>query len=253
MQLIKRIAIFVFSIYGFFIFVLIMLLLLPFFIIALLLPHPLGGNIVYKLAYIWALLFFFFTGISYREVYKYKPRKNQSYIFVTNHISYMDIPMMILATRRFPVRILAKSEMGSIPIFGFIYNKGAITVNRKNAEDRRVSIEKLMNALSKKISILICPEGTFNMTEKPLKSFYDGAFRIAVDLKIPILPVIFPDTYDRLNYKTIFSLNPGKCRAIFLDPVQAQGENELEVQRLKLEVYSKMEKEILKLKVNWIR
>lgn len=108
-----------------------------------------------------------------------------------------------------------------------------------------------METLQKKISILICPEGTFNMSGKPLKSFFDGAFRIADELQIPILPVIFPDTYDRLNYRSVFSLTPGRCRAVFLAPVEVGGTGARTMQQLKETVYLTMEEEILKLDVNW--
>lgn len=249
----KRLTIFVFSIYGFLIFVLLMFLLLPLFIIALIMPQPGGGNAVYKLAYLWAWLLFLFTGIRYRPVYKFIPDRSRSYVFVTNHISYLDIPMMILATKGFAVRILAKSEMGRVPIFGFIYNKGAITVKRNDAEDRKESVERLVDALSGGISILICPEGTFNMTKEPLKFFFDGAFRIAADLRCPVLPVIFPDTYNRMNYRSVFTLTPGRCRAVFLPPIEPESGAGDPIASLKNAVFAKMEEEIVGLRVDWIK
>lgn len=249
----KRIAIIVFSIYGFFIFIVLMVLLLPFFIVAFFLPRPWDGNAVYKISYVWALLFFFFTGIKYKHVQKCRLEKNHSYVFVTNHISYLDIPMMILATRDFSVRILGKAEMTRIPVFGFIYKTGAVTVKRDSPEDRKESIRKLKDFLKEKISILICPEGTFNMTGSPLKEFYDGAFRIAIELQEPIVPIIFPDTYDRLNYHSIFSLSPGICRAIILSPVSTIGMNENDIPELRRKIYSIMEKEVLQLNASWIK
>lgn len=249
MDFLKKCAVFLFSIYGFLLFVLIMLLLLPFFIIAFFLPGPANGNFVFAICRIWAKLFFLFTGIWYKEIRLTQLQKGTPYIFVSNHISYMDIPMMILSTQGKNIRILGKAEMGKIPIFGFIYKMGTVSVNRKNAEERQKSVDRLKFFLSKDVSVFICPEGTFNMTAKPLKEFYDGAFRIAEEMQTSIVPVIFPDTYDRLNYKSIFTLTPGKCRAVILPPLNPSG---LTVDELKQKVHHVMESEIKSLNTPWI-
>lgn len=161
--------------------------------------------------------------------------------------------MMILATKGFPVRILAKAEMGRIPVFGLIYRAGAVTVRRDNPQHRKESIRELKRFLSERISILICPEGTFNMTPRPLKDFYDGAFRIAVELNKPIVPIIFPDTYDRMNYRSVFSLTPGICRSVILPSISTDGLAEKDIPALKEKVYEVMEKEIKDLHVSWIK
>ncbi len=86
-----------------------------------------------------------------------------------------------------------------------------------NASNRARSVIKLKAVLKKNISVVIAPEGTFNMTDKPLKEFYDGAFRIAIETQTPIKPILFLDAYDRLNYKSIFSFTPGRSRAVYLE------------------------------------
>lgn len=252
MNFLRHTVRFLFSVYGFLVFVLVMFLLLPVFLIAFTFPQPRRGNAIFRIAYIWARSLFFLTGIRYEPVYRSRPQREECYIFVTNHISYMDIPMMILATRGFPVRILAKAEMGRIPVFGWIYKTGAVCVKRDNVENRKKSVAKLEDLLRNKISILISPEGTFNMTDKPLKDFFNGAFRIAVEIGEPVLPVIFPDTFDRLNYKSIFSLTPGRCRAVFLTPVYPVKTGGDGYEELKKIVYNRMEREITDLNVNWV-
>lgn len=249
MHFLKKWAIFLFSIYGFAMFVVLMLLLLPFFVIAFFLPSPSNGNMVFMLCRIWARIFFFITCIRYVALRKATLLKDQPYIFVSNHISYIDIPMMVLSTSGKNIRILGKAEMGKIPVFGFIYKMGTVSVNRKNPEERQKSVERLKFFLQKNVSIFICPEGTFNMTGKPLKEFYDGAFKIAVETSTPVVPIIFADTYSRLNFKSIFSLTPGKCRAIILPPVSAEG---MDVQELKEEVFDIMKTAIEKENAPWI-
>jgi 1-acyl-sn-glycerol-3-phosphate acyltransferase len=94
-----------------------------------------------------------------------------------------------------------------------------VSVDRSSLENRIASLRILRSILSKGISVLVFPEGTFNMTNEPLKDFYDGAFRLALETHTPIKPVLFLDTHDRMNYKTLFSLNPGRCRIVYLDEI----------------------------------
>ncbi|MCO6497638.1 MAG: 1-acyl-sn-glycerol-3-phosphate acyltransferase [Chitinophagaceae bacterium] len=243
----KKIITFLFSVYGFVIFLALMLILFPFFIIVSFFPFPADGNWVYKIARLWATLFFFFTGIRFLPVNKKYYSRDTTFIIVSNHISYMDIPMMLLATRWRTLRILGKAEMTKIPIFGFIYKSGAITIKRDNAEDRKASVEKMKQTAEEGISISIYPEGTFNQTDQPLKEFYDGAFRLAIELQLPILPVLFPDTSKRLNQHSIFSMTPGTCRAVFLPPISTTGLITDDIKTLKNRTHCLMSEELVKL------
>lgn len=161
--------------------------------------------------------------------------------------------MMMKAIRGQHIRILGKAEMTKIPVFGSIYKKGAVLVDRENPQKRLKSVKHLIYFLGKKISVFICPEGTFNMTNKPLKKFYDGAFRIAIETQKPIRPILFLDTYDRLNYESIFSLNPGKCRAVYLPATNTDGLTLKDVSYLKEKIYKQMEDGLIRYKASWIK
>lgn len=232
---------------------LVMLLLLPAFIFAFLQSGVKSGNMIYKISRFWADVFFFMTGIQHRNIYEEVHDRNAEYIFVSNHISYLDIPMMMKVIRGQHVRILGKSEMEKIPIFGSIYKRGAVTVNRENAEARSKSVRSLVGFIHQKISVFICPEGTFNMTHHPLKKFYDGAFKIAIETQKPIRPVLFLDTYDRLNYRSIFSLNPGKSRAVFLPQTFTEGLTLHDLASLKKKIFDQMEAALVKYNASWIK
>lgn len=251
MKFLQKALLFVFSIYGFAIFLLLMFLLLPFFIIAFLKKPVKGGNLVMKLARIWSRLFLFLTGIKTKKIYE-EMIDEKEYIFVTNHISYIDIPMMMVVTSGKNIRILGKAEMAKIPVFGSIYKRGTVTVNRDNPVARAKSVEKLKKFINKKISILICPEGTFNKTHEPLKFFYDGAFRIAIETQKTIKPILFPDTNDRLNNNSIFSLMPGKCRAIYLAETSTVGLTLDDISFLKEKIYRQMEEGLIRYNASWI-
>src|SRR5437763_5976163 len=148
---------------------------------------------------VWADIWFLLVFIKHSNIYLQPLSKGQSYIFVANHISYMD-SAIIPKIFRHPVRPLGKVEMAKIPIFGFIYKNVIVTIDRTNAINRARSVQILKSILRKGISILVFPEGTFNETGLPVKEFYDGAFRIAIETNTPIRPVLLLDTYCRMHY-----------------------------------------------------
>jgi 1-acyl-sn-glycerol-3-phosphate acyltransferase len=118
-------------------------------------------------------------------------------------------------------------------------------VDRNDPENRARSLRLLKSVLKKGISIMIFPEGTFNETGQPLKHFYDGAFRIAIETQTPIQPVLFLDTYARMHHKHIFSLNPGRSRSLFLDPIPVDGLTLADAKALKEKVFKIMEENLV--------
>jgi 1-acyl-sn-glycerol-3-phosphate acyltransferase len=230
-----------------------MFLLLPLFMVSFLSPEITGGNLLYKICRFWADAFFFLIMIQHKNIYEEKHDARRQYIFVSNHISYLDIPMMMKAIRHQHIRILGKAEMTKIPVFGYIYKRGAVLVDRESLVKRSESVKNLIYFLRRKISVFICPEGTFNTTHKPLNFFYGGAFKIAIETKKPIRPVLFLDTYDRLNYTSIFSLNPGKCRAVYLAETSTEHLTMSDLPALKEKIYRQMEDALIRYNATWIR
>lgn len=242
-----------FSVYGFAVFLLLMFLLFPLFIYSFLQKPIKGGNLIFKISRFWADAFFIMVGIRHWNIYEEAHDIKKEYIFVSNHISYLDIPMMMKVIRKQHIRILGKAEMSKIPIFGSIYKRGTVSVERESPAARAKSVKRLIMFIHKKISVFICPEGTFNMTHQPLKSFYDGAFKIAVETQKPIRPILFLDTYDRLNYKSIFSLNPGKCRGVYLAQTSTEGLSMKDVPFLKEKIFRQMEDALVRYEATWIQ
>jgi 1-acyl-sn-glycerol-3-phosphate acyltransferase len=188
--MIHRIYKIAFTIYGFIVFLLLMFILFPIIVLASLLGKVRGGNFIYSTCRLWGDIWFFILGIRHYNIYETKSHDGQQ-IYISNHISYFDIPVMFKAVRKNNIRILGKAEMAKIPVFGFIYKQAVVLVDRSNASKRAASIKILKSILNKNISIFICPEGTFNTTKKPLKDFYDGAFKIAIETQTPISPILF--------------------------------------------------------------
>ena len=208
----------IYCIYAFVLFVAIMLLIFPFVILSSFFGRIRGGNMILRLCSLWADLWFPLIFIRNKKIFEVPHDKSRSYIFVCNHISYLDAALIVKAFRQ-PIRPLGKVEMSKVPVFGFIYRNSIVAVDRSNAENRSKSVRILKSILNHKISVLVFPEGTFNTTTEPLKQFFDGAFRVAIETHTPIKPVLFLDAYRRLNYKSIFSLTPGVNRILYLDEI----------------------------------
>jgi 1-acyl-sn-glycerol-3-phosphate acyltransferase len=177
--------------------------------------------------------------------------ETRAYIFVSNHISFLDAAIIPKAYRQ-PIRPLAKVETGKIPVFGFIYRNATVTVDRSSTENRAESVRILQSIIRKGISVLVFPEGTFNLTHQPLREFYDGAFRVAIETQTPIKPVLVLDSYSRMNYKSIFSLNPGRCRIVYLKEIPVNGLGMEDTVKLKEEVFVIMENKLKEYKAAWI-
>ncbi len=230
----------IYTVYALLVFVAIMFALVPFVVAASFFGRIKGGNFIYKICRVWGYSWYFLIGIRHKNIYEVPQDFTAQYIFVANHISYIDIPPIVMAIRQ-PVRVLAKYELSKIPVFGFIYKSATVMVDRSDAEKRAQSITEMKDFLGRHISIFIFPEGTFNKTGAPLKDFYDGAFRIAIETETPIKPVLFLDSVDRLHYNSIFSLTPGPSRVVFMDEVPVKGMTMEEMPALKQKVYEIME------------
>lgn len=232
-------------------FIIFMFLVVPFVMIASLWGKIKGGNFVYKLLQIWADLWFPIAGLRTKNIYEEKLDKKQQFVFVCNHISFLDAAFIIDAIRQ-PFRPLGKIEIQRVPVFGIIYKVVVVVVDRSSSENRAKSMRDLKDVIRKGISILIFPEGTFNETTNPLKDCYDGAFRLAIETQTPIKPMIFLDTYDRMRYEHLGTMNPGKCRAVFLHTIPVEGLTVKDVPKLKQQVLSVMESKLREYKASWI-
>jgi len=241
-----------YCLYAFILFMALMIIAIPVVFISLFFGKIRGGNIIFRICSYWADLWLPLIGIYHKNVYETPLDKKRQYIFVANHISYFDAPIIVKTIRQ-PVRILGKIEMSGIPLFGFIYKNTVITVDRSDATKRANSVRILKSVLKKHISIFMFPEGTFNETNAPLKDFYDGAFRIAIETKTAVKPVLFLDAYDRMHYNSILSLTPGISRSVFLDEISVEGLTLKDVQRLKEKTFTIMEEALRRYRASWIK
>jgi 1-acyl-sn-glycerol-3-phosphate acyltransferase len=252
MKMLLRPLQWIYGLYAFVTFVAIMLIIFPFVVISSFFGRIRGGNMIFRLCMFWGDVWFPLVFIFPKRIYQASHDKSRSYIFVSNHISYIDAAVLVKAFRQ-PIRPLGRIELSRLPVFGFIYRNAIVTVDRSNAANRMESVRLLISIIRKGISVLVFPEGTFNMTSKPLKEFYDGAFRVAIETQTPVKPVLFLDNYSRMNYKSILSLTPGRCRIVYLDEIPVDNLTPADTNVLKDKVYKLMEAKLVEYNVRWTK
>ena len=137
--------------------------------------------------------------------------RGKSYMLVANHTSMLDIMLMLVVSRN-PFVFVGKKELVKIPIFGFFYKRVCIMVDRDDIKSRTGVYRRAQKRLDQGLSICIFPEGGVPDEKVVLDEFKDGAFKMAIAHKIPVVPITFYDNKKRFSF-TFFSGGPGRVRA----------------------------------------
>jgi len=169
----------------------------------------------------WMQIFFFLTGVRLRVRGWQHFRDGENYIVVYNHNSLMDVPVSVPFMPG-ANKTIAKIEMAKIPLFGLIYSRGSVLVDRKNEESRKKSYVDMKEVLDMGLHMCIYPEGTRNKTNQPLQRFHDGAFRLALDSGKAVLPALIFNSAKVLPRKPFFFW-PAKIELHYLEPVSPNG------------------------------
>jgi len=219
------------------VFSLFMLIFLP----GLTLPFLLGRNfswIGYGFLWLWSWIFSMLTFIRY-EFYGHEYlKKGKSYIYVSNHTSFLDLPgLRLLIPGEF--KPIAKKELLKLPVFGLIVRTATIVVDRSNAQSRKQSIDRMRETLADGIPALIFAEGTQNRSKEILQPFKDGAFRIAVDTQLPIVPIVVIGA-GKLMPPGTTTLRPGKIKIIVGKEIDVTGLTTNDVPVLKQKTFETM-------------
>ena len=177
-------------------------------------------------------LSFIFPVITWEE----EIEKKAQYIFCPNHVSTLDIPL-ILAVLPVPLQYIGKAEIATIPIFGYFYKNNSVIVNRKNRKDAYSAFLKAGEKLQSGLNMCIFPEGGIPPAETFLKKFKNGPFRLALEQNITIIPITMPDN------KTIFPQEyfkgrPGIVRVKIHKAIDSNKLNEKSLENLNRSVYN---------------
>jgi 1-acyl-sn-glycerol-3-phosphate acyltransferase len=210
--------------------------------------EPKRTDLFMKLIRVWMGIFLSLAGIRMKVTGKEKFKNGENYIVTCNHKSMMDVP---LSSPGIPGanKTIAKMELSKIPLFGMVYKRGSILVDRNTDASRKDAFNRMKWALEKGMHMCIYPEGTRNKSTNPLKSFQDGAFRLAIQTGKPIMPAVIFNTEKVLPADKSFYVMPHAVSMHFLDPVYIEPGDSAE--SLKQKIYNIMETFIIENRSKW--
>jgi 1-acyl-sn-glycerol-3-phosphate acyltransferase len=160
------------------------------------------------------------------------------YVVVSNHESFADI--LLISHLPWEMKWLSKAELFRVPVLGWLMRlAGDIPVRRGEGRSAVEALQRCRTVLGRKVSVMIFPEGTRSMTGDMLP-FKDGAFRLAIDAKVPILPLALSGTGTALRKKDWrFGRSVAEVRV--LEPVETTGLTTKDVPALRERVRAMIE------------
>ena len=197
----------------------------------------------FMMARIWARTILFGMGFYYKVYKDQELVAGKSYMLVANHTSMADIMLMLAITKN-PFVFVGKKELVKIPLFGFFYKRTCILVDRGSAKSRFEVFDRAQKRINQGLSICIFPEGGVPAETVLLDEFKDGAFRLAIEHKIPIVPMTFADNKARFSF-TYLSGSPGIMRAKVHNFVETEHKTLEDKKMVKEEVRSVIYNQIL--------
>jgi 1-acyl-sn-glycerol-3-phosphate acyltransferase len=220
MKLFKEIFARFWALWGIIAFISTMLIAFIFYLPCFVIKEPYAGRWHRKVSRPWQVIFLSLIGCPFKVTGSEHFQPGKNYVVTCNHNSLFDI---LIATPFMPSanKTIAKSSLSYIPVFGWIYAAGSVLVNRKSDKSRRESFYKMKQMLDLGFHMVLYPEGTRNRTNDPLKSFYDGAFKLAVEAQKPIIPAIIFNTTKVLPVNKKFYLFPHKLEMHLLPSVES--------------------------------
>lgn len=214
-------------------FLLVFLLLFPIVFIAL--QKEQWKPIAHYCNRIWGKIFFFVIGQPVKVTYETELDPKRAYVFCANHFSYLDIAMMGVVVKNY-FAFMGKSSVKKVPLFGYMFTKLHIQVDRTAKDSRIKALTRSIKALKSGRSIMIFPEGGIFSTNFPemIQPFKDGAFSMAIENQVPIVPITLLDNY-KVMPETLFKWH--KIRVIVHKPIETTGKTKADIDDLKKQVY----------------
>lgn len=148
---------------------------------------------------------------------------DRSYVFMSNHQSHIDIPVLYASVPVARLRMVTKTELFRVPVFGKAMRAaGMVEVNRKNRTQAVASLERAGEQIAAGTSVWIAPEGTRSRTGElgPLRK---GGFHLATATHTPIVPVAISGTYRVLPPHAKSMRHDVPVKVVFGAPIETAG------------------------------
>tara|TARA_A100001015_G_C15032376_1_gene734051 strand:- start:2651 stop:3253 length:603 start_codon:yes stop_codon:yes gene_type:complete len=185
---------------------------------------------------LWSHFILFFSGFIIEVKFEEKLNPKEAYIICPNHVSYLDIPL-IFAVMPGVFVFVGKKSLSKIPLFGWVYKKTMILVDRSNKRSSYNAYRYASERIALGVGIAIYPEGGIPMREVKLQSFKSGAFRMAIEQNVALVPVTFLDNKRRFPSDHLDGC-PGRLRVFVHKPIPPGVYSSENIQEFKSYVYN---------------
>ena len=165
------------------------------------------------------------AGVKVETIGLEKINAEDNYIFISNHLSYFDIPILMKAIPN-NVRFIYKDTLTKIPVLGWgMYLGKYIPINRDNVREAMKSLKKAAERVVSGISVVIFPEGTRSM-DGTLGEFKRGMFIMADEAKVPLVPAAIIGS-NSIMPRGKFQIRSGKVKVVFSKPIEYRKDKNL--------------------------
>lgn len=211
----------VWTVYFLVLFVLIFLVLYPFF--AILLSKEKWYGKAHKLRGYWGKVLMWLTGLRGETIYEEPLSSEKTYVFTPNHFSYFDI-VSVNTQMPYLFSFMAKKELTNIPLFKIFFRTIDMPVDRRTKDGAKRAYYLANKKLKNGISLVNFPEGGIGTEVPKMRKFKYGPFKLAIDYGIEVVPITLPDNWERLpcNEK-IPAGTPGLMRMYVHRPIPTKG------------------------------
>lgn len=191
-------------------------------------------------------LLMYLTGVFTSVKNKHHIKKGQAYVITPNHSSFLDIIILYQTFTQYFV-FMGKKSLAKVPIFGIFFKKMNIPVDRRSIVDGKRAMDRCGEELKKGHSVVMFPEGTISANVPEMLKFKNGAFKLAIEKQVPILPITFFTNYKILEMAGLFSgkSGPGIAKAVIHEPILTIGMTEKDVPALRDKVFKIINDELL--------
>ncbi|MEA5139992.1 lysophospholipid acyltransferase family protein [Arcicella rigui] len=226
---------FFYSVWALFWFIFLFLLLFPFFWIFL--QKEEWKPKAHFLNRLWGKLYFPIIGMPVRIRYESTLDTNKTYVFCANHFSYLDIAVMGVVVKNY-FAFVGKAEIKKVPLFGYMFRKLHIQVDRNDKNSRSKSLNRSIKALQNGRSICIFPEGGIKSKKLPQMHlpFKDGCFVMAIKQQVPIVPITFLNNYQVMEDNQ-WLLRPAPLQVVVHQPIETSSMTQDDIEALKKKFY----------------
>lgn len=205
-----------------------------------------GLHLAHGMVRLWGFLAFVLMAMPICTNWRFVPEQGKAYVYCANHFSYFDIAVLGTVVPGL-YAFIGKIGVRKLPLFGYMYAKLHVMVDRSSPQSRAYSLAKCMRTLAEGRSIVIFPEGGIKAPQPPqMCPFKDGAFAMAIQKQVPVVPITLVNNYRILPDGPRFRVHWQPVEVVFHEPIPTLGLTQADADALREQAYQVIDRELKK-------